>query len=95
MHIYLQVKFNAIVATVGQPLASSTLLLTVFTASGQTIYTTVKSFNSSSNPVACSSNYQAYDVFNSDEKFASTDSSVLVEVRASGTSNANVALSDF
>jgi hypothetical protein len=94
-HIYLQLKFNAIVAAVGSTPSSPTLLLTVFTAAGQTIYTTVKSFTSNGNPVSCSSNYQAYDVFDLDEKFASSDGSVLIEVRASGLSNVNVALSDF
>jgi hypothetical protein len=95
LHIYTQLKFNAIIAAAGTAPSSPTLLLTVFTAAGRTIYTTVKSFNSSGNPVSCSGNYLAYDVFNSNEKFASSDSSILVEVRASGLSNAKVALSDF
>jgi hypothetical protein len=63
VHIYIQLKFNAIIAAVGSAPFSPTLLLTVFTTAGQTIYTTVKSFNSSGNQVSCTSNYQAYDVF--------------------------------
>lgn len=91
----MQLKFNAIVAAVGSVPPSPTLLLTVFTAAGQTIYTTVKSFSSNGKQVSCSNNYKAYDVFNLDEKFSSNERSILVEVRASGTSNVNVALSDF
>jgi hypothetical protein len=65
LHIYTQLKFNAIIAALGSAPSSPTLLLTVFTASGQTIYTTVKSFNSSGNSVSCTDNYLAYDVFSS------------------------------
>lgn len=77
-HIYLQVKFNAIVAGVGTSPFSPTLLLNVLTTVGQTIYTTSRSFNSSGNPVSCTGNYQAYDVFTIDDKFASADQTVLV-----------------
>ena len=66
LHIYTQLKFNAIIAALGSAPSLPTLLLTVFTAAGQIIYTTVKSFNSSGNPVSCTGNYLAYDVFDSD-----------------------------
>jgi hypothetical protein len=94
-HIYLQVKFNSIIASINTTPNTPTLLLNIFTATGKTIFTTVKSFTSTGNPVNCSSNYQAFDVFNVDAKFASTDTTVLVEVRSSGTTNTNIALSDF
>lgn len=93
-HVYLQVKFNSIIAAVNSTPASPTLEINVFTANGKNIYTNVKSFTSSGNPVSCSSNYKAFDVFNVGAKLTSSDATVLMEVRSTGTTNTNIALSD-
>lgn len=94
-HIYLQVRFNSIIAALGSAPTTPTLVLNIFTSNGQTIYSTVKSLSPPGNPVNCSNSYRAFDVFNVNEKFASTHPSVLVEVRSTGTSNTNIALTNL
>ena len=93
-HVYLQVKFNSIIAAVNSTPSWPTLEINVYTADGRNIYTNVKSFTSSGNPVSCSSNYRAFDVFNVGAKLTSSETTVLMEVRSTGTTNTKIALSD-
>lgn len=94
-HVFLQIKFNSIVAGVGREPSFSTLLINFFTPSGANIFSTVKTTFPPGNPVRCTENYQATDVFQVNEKRVSSESSVLVEVRASGASDSKIALSAF
>lgn len=93
-HVYLQVKFNSIVAAVNSTPSSPTLEINVFTADGKNIYTNVKSFTTTGNPVSCSSGYRAFDVFNIGAKLTSSETTVLMEVRSTGTTNTKIALSN-
>lgn len=63
-HLYLQVKFNAIVSAQGTSPISPALLINILSSTGQTIYTILKSFTViENNPVACDSSYFAHNVF--------------------------------
>lgn len=94
-HIYLQVKFNSIIAAVGTSPSNPSLLINIYTANGINIYSTVKSLAAPGNPINCTGGLLAYDVFYVSNKLASSDQSVILEVGYSGTTGVNVAMADI
>jgi hypothetical protein len=93
-HIFLQVKLNAVVLGATTAPFAPTLLLNVFSID-ENIHSAVRSLPGGGSRVSCNNSQLAEDIITISEKFKSTHTDIILEVKVSGAFDVSLGLTDI